>query len=330
MDHFQTMRNASLRAMKDVLRVRPGHRLLVITDQSKAEIGEAFYQAGIALGADGETFRLPETERPLDLLPVELEQALAGKDVVINAFESTAEETPFRVLLIRQVLACGARLGHCPGITASMMTDGPMDVDYYRMGQDANRLLEAFQNARHVHIQAPGGTDLTISIENRPFKTDMVIHPGTWGNLPAGEIWCAPVESTGSGVLVCDGCIGDLGPVPAPLTLQIEEGRIVRLDCADTMFAAQLAELTALDADASRLGELGIGLNPGARLTGNMLEDEKAFETAHIAFGNNQGLPGGCNHSCTHREFLFRYPTMEVRYLDGSSRVVIKYGQILV
>ena len=39
--------------------------------------------------------------------------------------------------------------------------------------------------------------------------------------------------------------------------------------------------------NARNLGELGIGLNPRARIVGNILEDEKVFETCHIALGSN-------------------------------------------
>jgi aminopeptidase len=47
------------------------------------------------------------------------------------------------------------------------------------------------------------------------------------------------------------------------------------------------------------LAELGIGTNPAARLTGNVLEDEKAIGTAHIAFGASSGL-GGVNAAGVH------------------------------
>jgi leucyl aminopeptidase (aminopeptidase T) len=68
------------------------------------------------------------------------------------------------------------------------------------------------------------------------------------------------------------------------------------------------------------IGELGIGVNPKARITGNLLEDEKAGKTAHIAFGNNENMPGGKNNSKTHRDFLFHSPTLTVTYSDGSER----------
>ena len=80
---------------------------------------------------------------------------------------------------------------------------------------------------------------------------------------------------------------------------------------------------------ASVVGELGIGLNPRARLTGNLLEDEKAGKTAHIAFGHNTDMPNGVNDSKTHRDFLFYNPTFEVEYLDGSKKTIIKDGEIV-
>jgi len=55
---------------------------------------------------------------------------------------------------------------------------------------------------------------------------------------------------------------------------------------------------------------------------GNLLEDEKAGKTAHIAFGNNENMPGGKNNSETHRDFLFHTPALTVTYFDGSQREI--------
>ena len=91
-----------------------------------------------------------------------------------------------------------------------------------------------------------------------------------------------------------------------------------------------IKEFSAADDMAGVIGELGIGINPKARLTGNLLEDEKAYRTAHIAFGNNEEMPGGQNTSKVHRDYLFHNPTFTITYGDGSQRVVMKDGIIQV
>jgi leucyl aminopeptidase (aminopeptidase T) len=149
------------------------------------------------------------------------------------------------------------------------------------------------------------------------------------GNLPAGEIWCAPVEDKANGIIVCDGSIGDIGNVVKPLKIEIRDGRIVALESDNRELVDEVKELTSVDEMAAVIGELGIGLNPKARLTGNLLEDEKAGKTAHIAFGNNENMPNGKNHSKTHRDFLFYNPTFKVEYKDGSSKLVINKGEVI-
>ena len=99
----------------------------------------------------------------------------------------------------------------------------------------------------------------------------------------------------------------------------------------DSELVKRISELTNIDQDAMVIGELGIGINPGARITGNMLEDEKSLGTAHIAFGNNADFPGGGNnHSKIHRDFLFFNPTIEVRYSDGKSNLLMKNGEFIL
>jgi len=330
MDRDGTMTQSARRALEAVMAVRAGERLLVVTDREREAVGRAFLEGGRALGAVPAIYVLPATDRPFRAVPEELLGLLPGHDVAVNAFRGLAEETPFRIDLIRREMAVVSRLGHCPGITESMLTEGPMNVDYAAMQADARRLLQALAGARAAHLTAPGGTDLRLGIERREFQTDVVIGRGSWGNLPAGEVWCGPEETKAHGVLVCDGSIGDLGQVPAPVRLTVDGGRIREIACDDRAFAERVRELTSLDDEASVVGELGIGLNPGARITGELLEDEKAFRTAHVAFGNNESMPGGLNRSRTHRDFLVHRPTLRVRFVDGSERVLVEDGWITV
>ena len=84
------------------------------------------------------------------------------------------------------------------------------------------------------------------------------------------------------------------------------------MTCDDDEVAGIINGLMDTDAGSRTIAELGIGLNPGARLTARMLEAEKAHRTAHIAFGSNEGMPGGKSHSTMHMDYLFNRPTIEV------------------
>jgi leucyl aminopeptidase (aminopeptidase T) len=329
MNKMKKMINAAREAFSHVLKLGSDEKVLVVTDERRKSIGGAFYQAAREIGASAELFLLPEDQRPLKEPPSEMASLLEDKNVVINSFFSLAEETPFRIRWIREIMETKTRrLGHAPGITEEMMTEGPMNVDYKVMLEKVRRMMEKLKGAKEAHLVAPGGTDITLNIKGRDFATDVEIPVGRWGNLPAGEIWCGPIEDGADGVIVCDGSIGDLGQVKKPLKILVEKGKIKGLDSEDKDLVKKIEELSSVDEMASVTGELGIGLNPKARITGNLLEDEKALRTAHIAFGNNQDMPGGKNRSRTHRDYLLNRPTLTVTYLDGTKKVLIKDGEL--
>jgi leucyl aminopeptidase (aminopeptidase T) len=212
-----------------------------------------------------------------------------------------------------------------------MMDGGPMDVDYGLMAERADRLIEAFRGARSVRITSPGGTDLSLNIEGRRFVTDVRITDTERGcNLPCGEVYCAPVEDGADGIVVADGPIGGEGPPPSPVILDVVAGRVTAVRCQDPKWKHRITELLDTDHGARVIAELGIGLNPKARLVGIMLEDEKAYRTAHLAFGSNIGMPGGVNRSSTHIDYLVHRPTIVAGFDDAVERTLLENGDLCI
>ena len=326
---FDEMVEGAKNALSTVLALKKGEDMLIVIDDSKAEIGRAFEEGGKCLGAITKMYSLSKYERPIMEIPSDLSGILKDHQVIINTFSSNSQETPFRVKLLYQEIQNNARVGHAPGITISMMREGPMKVNYSEILESADRLMDIFKGAKSVHITAPAGTDIILDLEDRGWQTDLRINEGDFGNLPAGEVWCAPVEDGANGKLIIDGSIGDLGQVPCHLTMIVEKGRLVGLECDDKDLIRQVEELSDIDDGARIIGELGIGLNPGARIVGVMLEDEKAGETAHIAFGNNMDMDGGNNDSKTHRDYLFYKPTIIATYMDGSNKDIMIDGKVV-
>lgn len=322
------MNQTALSAMTHVLDLAPSDRVLVVTDPVTRTCGEAFAAAARARGCTVRSFLLPAEGRPLKTMPDGMLALLDETDVVINAIEGDPAEVPFRLAWIKAVEGAGRiRMGHSPGIDEEMMLHGPLAVDYDRMTRRAAALLAALAEARTLQVTAPGGTDLVMDVTDRGFISDLKATLTEGANLPCGEIYCCPVETGTDGVLVVDGCFPGTGLVPAPVTIRIGGGRACDIFCDDAATLAAVEALMDTDEGSRTICELGIGVNPGARLTGNMLEAEKTAGTAHIAFGSNEGMPGGCNVSSMHVDYLFTRPSITALGPDGRRTIVLEDGR---
>jgi len=187
--------------------------------------------------------------------------------------------------------------------------------------------------------------------------------PGSGGNIPAGEVFISPVvggsqlkgedgaileqQSDGcEGTIVYDGSMtfsdGD-AILETPITCKVSGGYVSDISggaearrLLKTVVEAELrpfvlekegklpeGQAAVYKKNARNIGELGIGLNPAANITGNMLEDEKAFHTCHFAIGENYDNDAPC---LIHLDGVVRDPTITLTYKDGSSRVILDKG----
>ncbi len=322
------MREIAGNALTYVLDARKGEHLLIVTDEHRIEIGNAFYEAGERLGMEGRMFVMEDSERPLGELPHDLKRALKGADVMVSVFVGYPEETPFRVKLLRTAADQGVRTGHGPGISDDMMLDGAMRVDFQKLAEVGDQMVERLRGAVRAHLTSPAGADIWFTTRGRVFESDVRIGPATFGNLPNGEVRVAPLETEVEGTLVCDSTIGDLGQVPSPVSIEVVTGRITSIQGGEGSLVDRIKALTSVDEEASVVGELGMGINPAARVTGNMLEDEKAVGTVHVAFGNNLEM-GGKNGSRTHRDFHVLRPTLTIEFEDGQTLDIIRDGRLV-
>jgi leucyl aminopeptidase (aminopeptidase T) len=322
------MKEIARNALTNVLDAKTGEHLLIVTDEHRIEIGNAFYEAGDGLGMEGRLFVLEDGERPLTELPHDLKRALDGANVMVSVFVGYPEETPFRVQLLHTAKASDVRTGHGPGISDDMMLEGAMRVDFRKLAEMGDMMVDRLRGAVRAHLTSPEGADIWFSIKGREFDSDVRIGPASFGNLPNGEVRVAPLETEAQGTLVCDSSIGDLGKVPSPVTIEVAAGRITSIRGDDEGLVERIEDLTSVDDEASLVGELAFGINPRARVIGNMLEDEKALGTVHVAFGNNIEM-GGQNASRTHRDFHLRTPTLTIEFQDGRMVEIIREGRLV-
>ena len=330
MDDLSRMSDAAGRALAGVLDLTGDDRVLVVTDPATAACGDAFFDAARALGCVTSLYTLPGEGRPLQAVPDDLPPLLAECDVVINAIVGDPAEVPFRLKWIAMIEGSDRhRLGHSPGIDADMMMGGALDVDYEAMHMQAVRLLRGLRKAASIRLTTPTGTDLILDVRDRPFTHDLKARPDAGANLPCGEVYGAPVETGAHGLLVVDGGFAGQGVLADPVIITVERGRAVSIEGDNAASVAVVRGFMATDAGAGNVAELGLGLNPRARLSGRILESEKVRGTAHVAFGDNDGIGGGLGRSLMHMDYLVLAPTVEVLTRGGVRRVLVRDGQVV-
>jgi aminopeptidase len=183
------------------------------------------------------------------------------------------------------------------------------DAERLRMQRYADR----FDAASEVRIVGTE-TDLTLSLAGRAMRVD-----AGGSNIPGGEFFCSPVETSAQGTIAFTEFPAVYqGRELRGIRLRFEDGRVV--DASAESNEDFLLETLDTDDGARRLGELGIGCNPGiTRYMRNTLFDEKIDGTVHLAVG--KGFPdlGGSNESRIHWDIVkdLRVPGSRLE-LDGT------------
>ncbi|MFZ5908274.1 MAG: aminopeptidase [Nitrospirota bacterium] len=244
-------------------------------------------------------------------------------DCVVALSNFSTSHTRFRDFLTR---VCGCRYASMPLFDASML-EGAMNVDWKALARTTKTLAGIVNKAAHIDIKTPNGTGLTLSKKGRKAipDTGILTRPGAFGNLPAGEVYLAPVEGTATGRLVLEWApTRQLG---SPVTLIIQQGVVVDISGKDT-FASLLRTKLAERTENRNIAELGIGTNRAAKRPDNILESEKILGTIHIALGDNSSF-GGTVKTPFHQDFVFFRPTVTLISRDGSRKEILKNGRMV-
>ena len=266
------------------LAVRPGENVLVVVDPGTGRLGEALRDAASRAGADAVLALMDERATDGTNPPAPVAAAMAASDVYIAPTSRSLSHTPAR----KQASEAGARGATMPGVTEEILAR-VMRVDFPTMAARSRAVAELLTGAEHAHVTCPRGTDLRLDLTGRGGISDDgdLSAPGSFGNLPCGEAFTAPLD--GEGTIVATS-LAPLGLSDPPARLVVAEGRLT--GASQGLGPEFLQRLRVHGESGTNLAELGIGTNDAAVLTGNVLEDEKILGTVHIAFGASAGIGG--------------------------------------
>lgn len=311
--------------------VQAGEKVLIAVDEPLGFVRDAL-QAEVLKADPAEvwTYTIPDAVRPFSEYPSRFRDLIAQMNVAVR-FLSTADtvkEGPAHHPILGAVRESKVRYGFGAYIDDGIL-ENELSADYQAIADLTLALVDWLDGCESVHITTPLGTDLRLSVVGREWQPDtgVIRGQGVFGNLPAGEVYVAPIEDSAEGVLVIDKSLPGF-PLSEPVRLVFEKGRVTHIEGGEG--ATHLEELIAEgerkpNGEWSRvIGELGIGTNPKARLQGNLMTDEKVAGTIHIAIGGNTFF-GGENPAPIHEDGVVGQPTMRV---DGE--LLINSGKYLL
>ena len=192
---------------------------------------------------------------------------------------------------------------------AQMSTEGYEDFvwdavnkDWDAVREHQSQMVDILDPADEVRIVSGASTDVSMSVDGNPTLND-------YGekNLPGGEVFTAPVTDSVEGEVLFDKPLYHQGREITDVFVRFEDGEVV--DHSAEKNEELLTEVLNTDDGASRLGELGIGMNRDIdRFTYNMLFDEKMGDTVHMAVGrayeDTVGEANEQNESAVHVDMI--------------------------
>lgn len=314
--------NSSARAvLLKCMGLKKSEKCLVVADSERKAIGKAFLEEAGKIARRAEIEIIPVGKVNGEEPPKRVAEKMAESDVIIIPTTKSLSWTRARA----KASAHGARIASMPSITEKIMREC-ICIDYNLLKKVTSSLAARLKGSGLLRITSPKGTDISLSVRGRKWLgNDAGIYcaKGSWGNLPAGEVFTSPVLESVSGILVVDASMAGIGRLKKPIRIEIRKGYAARISGGKEAAKFRKMLESVKDRNAFAVAEVGIGTNSRAKVIGTVLEDEKAMGTAHIAFGNSRGL-GGKVDVRIHVDGVFVKPTV---YADGEK--IIKEGRLL-
>lgn len=324
--------------INNCLKVQPGERVSIITDEPDYHIGKAIEEQTLKVTDKVRLFKMEDfgkrSEDGSDPLKFPKEIADYLKTCEVSVYAATGKKgelKTFRIPMTAVADEHNIRHAHMINIDDNLMETG-MQADYAKIAENNAKIMKVLKGARHAKVTTAAGTNLEVELnpEWKWVNCDGNILPGKWSNLPDGEIFtCA---KNANGTVVVDGVVGDylcekFGPLTNnPVTLKIKDGYVTDVSCRNKDLVKEINEYIKQDKNASRIGEFALGTNLALEsLSGNLLQDEK-FPSVHIAIGHGYPEKTGSDwKSDAHLDCVITKTTVVI---DG--KTIMKDGDFVV
>ncbi|MCG2710819.1 MAG: aminopeptidase [Candidatus Omnitrophica bacterium] len=290
---------------------------LIVTDTVKENIGRCFYDFAKQITLRAKIMVMEPRHEHAQEPPDEIAGEMLLFDVQFLITDKSLSHTRAR----RKASEKGSRIASMPAVTEDIINRCCL-IDYDSLRQRSRELHAVLSKSLSVRITTVLGTDIVFKIgKNRWFGENggTFDYPGAFGNLPEGEVSFTPLEAQGT--YFVDASFPGLGILESPLCFKVKDSFVYEIEGKQASLVRK--RLDDAGDKAYRVAELGIGLNPKAKIIGYVLEDEKMLGTVHIALGNNLSF-GGDNDVPLHLDGVILKPDI---YVDG--RKIMRKGSFI-
>jgi aminopeptidase len=296
-----------------LLAIQSGEKVLVLTDFKKEKGGRKIFEE-LKGRANVKFFIMKTRSRDGEEPTKRARELMLEADVVfaVTFYSITHTKT------VRECIEMGKRIASMPNLSEFSIKEGGLTADYEKVKEMTQKIFDLVKSSKKIRVIAKNGTNVEFSVEGREWHRDdgWLNKKGSLGNLPAGEVFIAPLEESVNGKIVFD----SFPLTKSKLTLEVRNGKAYEtkneVEEIEKVFS-QLGE------KARQIAEFGIGTNPKAKIIGNTLEDEKVFGTCHFALGNNINF-GGINDVPFHVDGIIEKPT-----IIADEKIIMKEGRLI-
>jgi len=306
----EKLRRRCERLVRDCADLKPEDRALVISNPETSLLGELISDAARRVGCMIDHLTIAPLRMHGQEPPNDIAKAMLESDAIFALTRYSMAHSKARLNASQR----GARYLSLPDYSEEILMSGAMLADFRGLTALAHQLAQALSDGEELRVTTPNGTDLVCMIGGRVGNPapGWCFGPGTIASPPDAETNIAVVEDGSVGEVIVDGSIPcpEIGLLEAPIRLKIRDGRVTEVSGGRSSELAKRYDMLN-DARTRVVAELGIGLNPLAKLSGSMLEDEGCLGTVHLGMGSNATI-GGENEVPFHLDHIIRDARIEI------------------
>jgi leucyl aminopeptidase (aminopeptidase T) len=311
--------------------VEQGDTVTIICDDEHAHLAKVVAQVAAERGASPVIMNneeqvargLADTLFPM-APPQNLHDAMLRSDEIIIMTNLEWANRFAHVSAVRESCANNVKIASVEG----GMGDWDLKVEDILASTDrAVAAIEKLRGTDRVRVWTPQGTDVTVSIKDRPALQVTPIRQRGWmmGPLPLwAEVAFAARETETNGVIAVTGNMLGIGVdvVSSPIYWHVKDGKVVKIE--GERDAQELARVIEGVPNVEVVAEFAFGTSDKSPL--GSPSEKGRIGNVHFAMGDNRNAyPGGQNSCKLHLDGVVRGATLEL--LDGNKGFIFRDGR---